>query len=324
MANIDLFLLEYRLQVVWLDFLDGSYIMVVIIIITTKGGAFMTYEYKSHIYLAEAVLNVKDLASQTAFYQQVIGLEILSQTETEVVLGLGGKALVHLIQAQESGEVREHYVLYHLSILLPTRKDLADVLKHLTDLQISLVGGADHGYSEALYLEDLEGNGIELYRDKPVSTWDIREDGRIIGVTEALAAQDIYELGERVEPFILAEGTRMGHIHLSVKDSRKSSQFYQKVLGLEDKFSVPSASWIAAGDYHHHLAVNEWGGKGLAPRKKGLQGLAYYVIEVASKEELLTIAQRAQEVEAPIKWLTSSQLEITDPDGIVTRVRLDR
>ena len=284
----------------------------------------MTYEYKSHIYLAEAVLNVKDLESQTAFYQQIIGLEILSQTETEAILGLGGKALVHLIQAQESSEVREHYGLYHLAILLPIRKALADVLKHLTDLQIPLVGGADHGYSEALYLEDLEGNGIELYRDKPVATWDIREDGRIIGVTEALAAQDINELGERVEPFILAEGTRMGHIHLSVKDSRKSSQFYQKVLGLEDKFSVPSASWIAAGDYHHHLAVNEWGGKGLAPRKQGLPGLAYYVIEVTHKEELLTIAQRAQEVDAPIKWLTSSQLEITDPDGIVTRIRLDR
>ena len=284
----------------------------------------MTYEYKSHIYLAEAVLNVKDLDSQTAFYQQVLGLEILSQTDIEVILGVDGKALVHLIQTQENGEAREYYGLYHLAILLPTRKALADVLKHLTDLQIPLVGGADHGYSEALYLEDLEGNGIELYRDKPVSTWDIREDGRIIGVTEALAAQDIYELGERVEPFILAEGTRMGHIHLSVKDSRKSSQFYQKVLGLEDKFSVPSASWIAAGDYHHHLAVNEWGGKGLAPRKQGLPGLAYYVIEVTHKEELLTIAQRAQEVDAPIKWLTSSQLEITDPDGIVTRIRLDR
>jgi len=262
----------------------------------------MTYEYKSHIYLAEAVLNVKNLASQTAFYQKIIGLEILSQIETEVVLGLGGKALVHLIQAQESGELREHYGLYHLAILLPTRKALADVLKHLTDLQIPLVGGADHGYSEALYLEDLEGNGIELYRDKPVSTWDIREDGRIIGVTEALAAQ----------------------IHLSVKDSRKSSQFYQKVLGLEDKFSVPSASWIAAGDYHHHLAVNEWGGKDLAPRKQGLPGLAFYVIEVAHKEELLKIAKRAQEVDAPIKWLTSSQLEITNPDGIVSHVRLDR
>ena len=284
----------------------------------------MTYEYKSHIYLAEAVLNVKDLDSQTAFYQQVLGLEILSQTDIEVILGVDGKALVHLIQTQENGEAREYYGLYHLAILLPTRKALADVLKHLTDLQIPLVGGADHGYSEALYLEDLEGNGIELYRDKPVSTWDIREDGRIIGVTEALAAQDIYELGERVEPFILADGTRIGHIHLSVKDSRKSSQFYQKVLGLADKFSVPSASWIAAGDYHHHLAVNEWGGKNLAPSKQGLSGLAYYVIEVAHKEELLTIAQRAQAVDAPIKWLTSSQLEITDPDGIVTRIHLAR
>lgn len=125
----------------------------------------MTYEYKSHIYLAETVLNVKDLASQTAFYQQVIGLEILSQTETESILGIGGKVLVQLIQAQESGEVREHYGLYHLAILLPTRKALADVLKHLTDLQIPLVGGADHGYSEAIYLEDLEEmalNSIEI------------------------------------------------------------------------------------------------------------------------------------------------------------------
>ena len=284
----------------------------------------MTYAYQSHIYLAEVVLNVKDLTSQTAFYHQIIGLEILSQTETEAILRLGRKALVHLIQAEKSGEVREHYGLYHLAILLPTRKALADVLKHLSDLRIPLVGGADHGYSEAIYLEDLEGNGIELYRDKPVSSWDIREDGRIIGVTEALAAQDIYELGEKVDPFLLAEGTRMGHIHLSVKDSRAASQFYQKVLGLEDKFSVPSASWIAAGDYHHHLAVNEWGGKNLAPRKQDLPGLAYYIIEVAHKEELLAIAQRAQEVDAPIKWLTSSQLEITDPDGIVTRIRLAR
>lgn len=253
----------------------------------------MTYAYQSHIYLAEVVLNVKDLKSQTAFYHQIIGLEILSQTETEAILGLG-------------------------------RKALADVLKHLSDLRIPLVGGADHGYSEALYLEDLEGNGIELYRDKPVSSWDIREDGRIIGVTEALAAQDIYELGEKVDPFILAEGTRMGHIHLSVKDSRAASQFYQKMLGLEDKFSIPSASWIAAGQYHHHLAVNEWAGKGLAPREQGLPDLAYYVLEVESKEELLDIVKQAQELEAPIKWLHSSEVDLVDPDGIVTRIRLAR
>ena len=116
----------------------------------------------------------------------------------------------------------------------------------------------------------------------------------------------------------------MGHIHLSVKDSHAASQFYQKVLGLEDKFSIPSASWIAAGQYHHHLAVNEWAGKGLAPRKSGLPGLAYYVLEVESKEELLDIVQQAQELEAPIKWLHSSEVDLVDPDGIVTRIRLER
>lgn len=156
---------------------------------------------------------------------------------------------------------QDHYDLYHLAILLPSREDLANLFKHIAELQIQLVGGADHGYSEAIYLEDLEGNGIEIYRDKPVEDWDIREDGRIVGVTEALSAQEIYEMGRKVEPFEIASTTRMGHIHLSVRDSQVASQFYQKVLGLEDKFSVPSASWIASGDYHHHLAVNEWGGK---------------------------------------------------------------
>ena len=284
----------------------------------------MTYAYNSKIYLAEAVLNVKDLASETAFYHQILGLGILSQTESESILGAGGKALVHLLNTDRLEEVQDHYGLYHLAILLPSREELANLFKHIAELQIQLVGGADHGYSEAIYLEDLEGNGIEIYRDKPVEDWDIREDGRIVGVTEALSAQEIYEMGRKVEPFEIASTTRMGHIHLSVKDSQVASRFYQKVLGLEDKFSVPSASWIASGDYHHHLAVNEWGGKGLARREQGLPGLAYYVIEVASKEELLVIAERGQEVEAPIKWLTSTQLEVTDPDGIVTRIRLAR
>ena len=134
----------------------------------------MTYDYNSKIYLAEAVLNVNDLARQTAFYTQVIGLEILSQTATEVVLVAGNKPLVHLIETNREEEVKSSYGLYHMAILLPSREDLADVFKHIAELDYPFVGAADHGYSEALYLEDLEGNGIELYRDKPVAEWDIR------------------------------------------------------------------------------------------------------------------------------------------------------
>ena len=281
----------------------------------------MTYAYNSKIYLAEAVLNVKDLARQTAFYTQILGLEMLSQSEEEVLLGAGGKPLVHLIQTVRTEAVKASYGLYHMAILLPSREDLADVFKHMAELKVPFVGAADHGYSEALYHEDPEGNGIELYRDRPVEEWDIREDGRIIGVTEELSAQEIYEMGRKVEPFRIASATRMGHIHLSVRDSQVASAFYQAVLGLSDKFTVPSASWIASGDYHHHLAVNEWGGKHLAKREAHLPGLAYYVVHVEQKEDLVTIAERAKEEGAPVTWLTSSELEIVDPDGIVTRVR---
>lgn len=281
----------------------------------------MAYTYRSKIYLAEVALQVKDLERQTAFYTQVIGLLILSQTDREVILGVGGKALVHLIQTNREETVKSSYGLYHMAILLPSREDLADVFKHIAELNVPFVGAADHGYSEALYLEDPEGNGIELYRDKPVTDWDIREDGRIIGVTEELSAQEIYEMGRQVDPFVIASDTRMGHIHLSVKDSKEASSFYQTVLDLDDKFTIPSASWIASGDYHHHLAVNEWGGKNLAKRDKELPGLAYYVVEVASKDDLVAIAERAKENAAPVSWVTSSEFTVKDPDGIVTRVR---
>ena len=281
----------------------------------------MTYDYNSKIYLAEVALNVKDLARQTTFYTQILGLEMLSQTEEEVLLGAGDKPLVRLIQTDRTEALKASYGLYHMAILLPSREDLADVFKHMAELNVPFVGAADHGYSEALYLEDPEGNGIEIYRDKPVADWDIREDSRIIGVTEELSAQEIYEMGRKVKPFQIAADTHMGHIHLSVRDSRAASTFYQKVLEFSDKFTVPSASWIASGDYHHHLAVNEWAGKHLAKREAHLPGLAYYVIQVEKKEELVAIAERAKEQEAPVTWLTSSELEFTDSDGIVTRVR---
>lgn len=280
----------------------------------------MTYDYNSKIYLAEAVLNVKNLTRQTAFYTQIIGLEILSQTKTEVVLGAGNKPLVHLIETNREEAVKSSYGLYHMAILLPSREDLADVLKHIAELDYPFVGAADHGYSEALYLEDLEGNGIELYRDKPVAEWDIREDGRIVGVTEELSAQKIYEMGRKVEPFVIAEATRMGHIHLSVKDSQLATDFYQDVLELVDKYTIPSASWIASGDYHHHLAVNEWGGKNLTKRDKDMPGLAYYVLEVEDREDLITIAERAKNRETEVKWVSSNALIFEDNDGIFTRV----
>ena len=284
----------------------------------------MVYQYNSQIYLAEVALNVKDLESQIAFYYQLLGLEILNQSENQVLVGACGKPLVRLIKTDDISNPKQSYGLYHMALLLPTREDLANVFKHLLDLKVPLVGGADHDYSEAIYLEDLEGNGIELYRDKPVTVWDIREDGRIIGVTEELSAQDIYQLGKEIEPFVIASGTRMGHVHLSVKNSQEASSFYQESLGLEDKFTIPHASWIASGAYHHHLAVNEWGGKNLVRRKHGMVGLAYYVVEVENKEELLKLFARSQRDQATTQWISSNEFTLTDSDGIVSLVRVKK
>ena len=117
----------------------------------------MVYQYNSQIYLAEVALNVKDLESQTAFYHQLLGLEILNQSENQVLLGAGGKPLVRLIKTDDISIPKQSYGLYHMALLLPTREDLANVFKHLLDLKIPLVGGADHGYSEAIYLSRRPG-----------------------------------------------------------------------------------------------------------------------------------------------------------------------
>lgn len=115
----------------------------------------------------------------------------------------------------------------------------------------------------------------------------------------------------------------MGHVHLSVKNSREASAFYQGSLGLEDKFTIPHASWIASGDYHHHLAVNEWGGRLLARRENGMVGLAYYVVEVENKEELLKVFAQSQGNKAITHWFSSAEFSLTDKDDIVTRVRVE-
>ncbi|GGE37563.1 VOC family protein [Streptococcus himalayensis] len=276
------------------------------------------YPYRSQIYLGEVALYVEDVYRVSQFYQQILGLAVLAETDTEVLLGVGKEGLVRLLPATQGKS--KTYGLYHLALLVPERKDLAAIFKRLVENRISMVGGSDHGYSEAIYLEDPEGNGIELYYDKDVIQWDIREDGRIVGVTEELAAQELYEDGAYTEPFQLARGTRMGHVHLSVRESQPASAFYRALLGLEDKFSIPTGSWLASGDYHHHLAVNEWSGKHLQPHQKGQAGLAYFTVLVESKEHLLVMYERAIHLGVSVRWLQSRMFEITDTDGIVVRV----
>lgn len=170
------------------------------------------FPYNSSLYLKQVALNVTDMDKSLLFYRDVLGMTILEQNDQRALLGTEAEALVELLLTTDSVTVEKSYGLYHLAILLPSQQDLSDMLKHLINLDIPMVGGADHGYSQALYLEDFEGNGIEIYRDKPVSDWDIREDGRIVGVTEELDATSLYQSAKQLDPYYLPFGSRMGHV----------------------------------------------------------------------------------------------------------------
>lgn len=279
--------------------------------------------YNSQIKLNEVALNVNHLLQETEFYTKRLGLQVLSQTNSEVLLGVGTTPLVRLIQTTIDKSVKESYGLYHLAIHLPTREALGDFLRHAVHTSLPLIGASDHGYSEAIYLEDFEGNGIEVYHDKPVSVWDILEDGRIIGVTEEMAGQEIYELGHDTIPYQIPEGTRMGHVHLSARNSKETMEYLTTLLPVEDKFSVPSGSWIASGDYHHHLAVNQWGGPHLDVRVKNIPGLAYYTVETNDASVFKDILQKATVLATTVEKRGEKEVDITDNNGITVHITLN-
>ncbi|HFI0704701.1 TPA: VOC family protein [Streptococcus suis] len=279
--------------------------------------------YNSQFELGHVALNVRDLELQSLFYQQVLGLQVLSQSPNQIDLGVGKTTLVRLIQTEQKGEVSHSYGLYHLAIVLPSREDLGTIFRHFIDNKVPLQGASDHGYSEAIYLADTEGNGIEIYRDLPQDSWDVRPDGRIVGITEPMDAETIYALGKKADAaYQMPLGSRMGHVHLSVRESSASSRFYQEVLAVEDKFSVPSAAWLASGDYHHHLAVNEWGGKHLQTRTEGMPGLAYYTVIYSSPADFEATLERAIATNLVVQRLDNSAAFV-DVDGIKTKLVLE-
>ncbi len=155
--------------------------------------------YNSKFELGHVALNVRNLELQSLFYQQVLGLQVLTENSKQIDLGVGQTTLVRLIQTEQKDEVHSSYGLYHLAIVLPSREDLGTIFRHFIDNKIPLQGASDHGYSEAIYLADTEGNGIEIYRDLPQDTWDVRPDGRIVGITEPMDAEAIYALGKKAD-----------------------------------------------------------------------------------------------------------------------------
>ena len=281
----------------------------------------MAFHNKNATYVETVSLNIKDLNRSIDFYTKIIGLSVKEQNSTHAELTADGEnVLLVLNQVDKERTHRRASGLYHFALLLPTREDLALITMHLAANRIPL-GSADHHVSEALYLDDPDGNGIEIYIDREPEHW-IWNDGQVHMVTEPLNAEDL--LKDRPDPSNfkgLPKDTIMGHIHLHVNDLQKNDEFYTEGLGFEVILNFGGqALFMATEKYHHHIAANIWNGLGAPAPEKGSIGLDYYTVIYPSNEALNKAVSRLTEL-----GFTAEQEEgyvlTADPSGSHIRMQ---
>lgn len=253
-------------------------------------------------------LNVANRTKLTTYYRDRIGLQVLTTSRHQTILGVDHTPLLTLTDSPQAIKP-PHAGLYHAAFLLPTATDLGNTLLYLLATKTPLQGAANHGYSEALYLQDPEGNGIELYHDQPRRQWDRRPDGRIVGITAELDGNHL--IAHATPTAQLATGTRLGHLHLRGGNLAANEHFFRQLLGfgLKDRLGT-HALFMATGDYHHHVAVNTWGGA-FPSRTPADLGLAAYTLALP---ELATIEARLRAAHWPFAT-TGEQIITTDPNG---------
>jgi catechol 2,3-dioxygenase len=239
-------------------------------------------------HIGTVALRVNDLARVTAFYRDAIGLAPIEQGADFATLGVDGVVLVRL----EKGAARPTSPagLFHLAILLPSRQALADWVGHAAQARIQLEGASDHLVSEALYLSDPEGNGIEIYRDRSRAEWPRGPGGEIKMATDRLDLDALLREADGRDYAGMPTGTVMGHIHLRVGDVAGAEAFYRDKLGFDVMVHYPGAAFMATGGYHHHIAANIWHSRGAGPRRANEAGLSRF--ELVARDDAAYAALR--------------------------------
>ncbi|EOH90844.1 VOC family protein [Enterococcus pallens] len=277
-----------------------------------------TFQLSATARIGRVALKVANLKQMTRFYQEVIGLQILEQTPVKSTLGVDNTALLELYEVQEPLPVTPKTGLYHVAFLLPTRKDLGNALLHYLTIEAPLIGASDHGYSEALYLNDPEGNGIEVYYDKPQSQWDIRDDGEIVGVTLEMDAEGVIAANDGSRDGFPV-GTTVGHVHLKVADLMQTENYFTEVLGLSLKNNFgDQAKFFATGDYHHHIGSNVWLGKDIPAMTEKDLGLDYFSFVVPDQAELDRLENHWKN-QIDYTKDENGNLTVVDPNGITMK-----
>ncbi|WFU16407.1 VOC family protein [Bradyrhizobium sp. CB3481] len=285
------------------------------------GGSGPTFASQTPMRIGMVTLRVRNLDLVADFYRDAIGLTVMQRTPTGARLGAGGVPLLDLSRRPNAAtEPRNAAGLYHTAFLMPTRKDLARWLVHAATSKVQLSGFADHRVSESVYLDDPEGNGIEVYADRAPDLW--KWDGATVAMaTDPLDFDNLLALtNPRVSNYAGApEGLRIGHMHLRVGDLDQADRFYGGTIGFDPTRKRTGAAFLSSGRYHHHLGINVWQSAGAGWRDDAATGLAWFSLEIAAPEILEAQEQRLRQAGAPAAAI-SNGIETADPWG--TKVRL--
>lgn len=270
-------------------------------------------------HIGTVYLKVADFARQLRFYQDIIGLRLHRHEENVAYLGAGGDDLLALIHTPQGVRVKGATGLYHFALRVPSRFDLALVLKHLAQTNTPLQGLSDHFVSEAIYLADPEGNGIEIYRDRPLDEWN--RDGKMHMTTEPMDINGVMAaLNGREDKFKpLPPETDMGHIHLHVGSISEAEAFYGGLLDMDVMFSVGSATFMAYDGYHHHVGANIWGGRTPPPRHA--LGLDHFILKLADDGAINHAQNRLQSADVPFSMQEGGFI-VHDPSENKIHVRI--
>jgi len=238
-------------------------------------------------------LTVTDVDRSVSFYEDALGLVTHRREDGRAALGAGGEDLLVLVEDPDAGPAGRHAGLYHFALLHPSRKELARAAARLARTRTPIQGASDHGISEAIYLPDPDGNGIELAADRPRAEWpdlSVMSGGPapldLNGLLDSVADE---EPRESVDP-----DATIGHVHLHVGDLEESTHFYVDVVGFDVMTHLPSAVFVAAGGYHHHVGFNTWRRPGVPPAPEGTVGLRHYTVVLEDDAELDALRGRAR------------------------------
>jgi catechol 2,3-dioxygenase len=263
-------------------------------------------------------LAVADLERVKRFYLEAIGLSDLGIEDGIVRLGAGmdEPPVVELVGEPEAPpRPRGTSGLFHLAVLVPGRADLARALQRVAEAGWRLSGASDHLVSEALYLSDPEGNGIELYRDRPRDQWPVRDgvvqmDTLPLDLDGLLSELPREDAGKGMPP-----GTRIGHVHLNVGDLTAAEAFYSGALGFDVTVrGYPGALFVSAGGYHHHLGLNTWAGEGAPPPPTGARGLRLFEIVLPGTDQLAAVQDRLRDAGFEPRR-EDDVVRVSDPSG---------